>query len=272
MSHFFLYITAALYAIATVIYTAYLFTRKDGTVIVARNIFLAAFASHTVTFISRWFEAGRTPATSLHESLTFFSWLVALLYVVILLKYKQKALGAFVTPFVLFLLITASFLPKEIIPLPPVLESYWLPVHVALAFLGNAFFAVAFFLGIMYVIQERYLKSRKLRGLYFVLPSLDMIDELNYKCLQYGFALLTIVIITGAIWSEHALGSFWLWRPRQIWSLITWFLYAALLHGRITSGWRGKKAAILSGVAFIVLLGSFILINLVAGGAHGLSR
>ena len=127
-------------------------------------------------------------------------------------------------------------------------------------------------LGIMYVIQDKYLKARKLKGLYFVLPSLETLDELNYKCLQYGFPLLTAAIITGAIWSEYATGSYWQWKHRQVWSLITWFLYAALLHGRLTAGWRGRKAAILSGVAFLCLISSFYIINIVLGGAHGLSN
>ncbi|MBI5233873.1 MAG: cytochrome c biogenesis protein CcsA, partial [Deltaproteobacteria bacterium] len=107
------------------------------------------------------------------------------------------------------------------------------------------------------------------KGLYFILPSLDVLDELNYKCLTYGFTLLTLAIITGAMWSERAMGSYWLWQPRQIWSLITWFLYAALLHGRLVSGWRGKKAALFSAGAFIVLIGSFFIINFISGGAHG---
>ncbi|MEK6531354.1 MAG: cytochrome c biogenesis protein CcsA, partial [Deltaproteobacteria bacterium] len=186
-------------------------------------------------------------------------------------KFRQKVLGAFVAPFALLLLLAATFFPRDIIPLSPLLESYWLPVHVILAFMGNAFFAIAFFISLMYIIQERYLKKRRLKGLYFILPSLDVLDELGYKCLQYGFPLLTLAIITGAIWSQHALGSYWDWRPRQIWSLITWFLYAALLHGRLTTGWRGRKAAIFSGTAFMVLLVSFLIINIFAGGAHGLS-
>lgn len=272
MSEIFFHITVAVYLVATFVYTAYLFSRKDKYILVAQTALIAGFVTHTATIVSRWIESGRTPATSLHESLTLFSWITVGLFMLVLLRYKQKVLGAFVTPFALVLLITASLLPKEIIPLSPVLESYWLPVHVILAFLGNAFFTLAFFLGIMYIIQERYLKSRKLKGLYFVLPSLDTIDELNYKCLQYGFPLLTIAIITGAIWSEYSIGNYWDWKPRQIWSLITWFLYAALLHGRLTAGWRGKKAAIFSGVAFMILLSSFIIINLASGGAHGLAR
>lgn len=272
MSEIFLHITAFIYFAATCVYAAYLIARKDKLLSTAQWLFIGGIGPHIFAVVSRWMEAGRTPATSLHESLMLFSLIIVVLYLIILFKYRQRVLGAFIAPFALVLIITASLLPKEIIPLSPVLESYWLPVHVMLAFLGNAFFAMAFFLGMMYIIQEHYLKSRKLKGLFFVLPSLEVLDELNYKCLQYGFPLLTAAIITGAIWSEYAVGSYWDWKPRQIWSMITWFLYAALLHGRLTSGWRGKKAAIFSGTAFVVLIGSFIIINLVSGGAHGLSK
>ncbi len=264
------YITAVLYAAATSVYTAYLFTRKDRVIAFAQRILYGAFVFHSATLISRLVASGRTPATNLHESLVFFAWLVVLTYIFLLFRYRQKTLGAFVTPFALILILTASFLPGEVIPLSPALESFWLPIHVAIAFLGNAFFAIAFFLGVMYLIQEHYLKTRRLKGLFFIMPALDTLDELNYKFLQYGFTLLTLAIISGSMWSQYTVGSYWDWKPRQIWSAITWFLYAALLHGRLTSGWRGRKAAIFSGIAFIVLLGSFIVINLVMGGAHGL--
>ncbi len=269
MSSIFFHITAAGYLAATFAYIGYLVTHRDRIVALARNILLSGFVFHTLTIAARWMESGRTPATNLHESLTFFAWILVGLYLFVLYEYRLPVLGAFVTPVALLLIITASFLPAEIVPLAPVLESYWLPVHVTLAFLGNAFFTLAFLFGVMYLIQEHYLKSHRPGGLYFVLPSLQILDELNYKCLQYGFPLLTLAIITGAIWSEYALGSYWLWEPRQIWSLITWFLYAALLHGRLTSGWRGRKAALFSGGAFAVLIGSFLIINIISGAAHG---
>ncbi len=264
-------IGAVFYIFATLLYILYLLTRKDRFASIAQGGLIGGFAVHTIGVALRALEAGRTPVTTLHESLSFFSWFVVALYLYVLVKFRQKVLGAFVAPFALLLLLAATFFPRDIIPLSPLLESYWLPVHVILAFMGNAFFAIAFFISLMYIIQERYLKKRRLKGLYFILPSLDVLDELGYKCLQYGFPLLTLAIITGAIWSQHALGSYWDWRPRQIWSLITWFLYAALLHGRLTTGWRGRKAAIFSGTAFMVLLVSFLIINIFAGGAHGLS-
>jgi cytochrome c-type biogenesis protein CcsB len=268
-SYILFHITAALYLAATLIYIAYLVTHREAIVTVATNVLFGGFASHTLTIISRWIESGGTPATTFHDSLTLFAWITVAIYVILYLRYRLSVLGAFVSPFALVLIISASLLPREIVPLAPILTSWWLPIHVILAFLGNSFFALAFLFGVMYLIQEHYLKSRKVGGLYFLLPSLEVLDELNYKCLTYGFPLLTLAIITGALWSEYALGSYWMWKPRQTWSLITWFLYAALLHGRLTSGWRGKRAALFSAGAFGVLLGSFLILNLMLGGGHG---
>ena len=273
MSEIFFYITAAFYFAATAVFFAYLFTHKERLTLIGQYILIGGAVSHGLTILSRWVMSGHTPVTSMHESLIFFSWVLVVICLVVMYRYRQRVIGAFVTPFALVLLLMASFLPRDIIPLSPVLESYWLPVHVSIAFLGNAFFALAFFVGVMYVIQQRYLKSRKLSGMFYVLPSLDLLDELNYRCIQLGFTLLTLAIITGSIWSEYALAD-WMSdkvRVRQIWSFITWILYAALLHGRLTAGWRGRKAALLSGAAFLVLIGSFFIINFVLGGAHGLT-
>ncbi len=272
MNIIFFYITVIAYLFATFISIIYLIIHNDKFIGIANKVILAGFASHTLTIASRWFEAGRAPFVNLHEALSLFSWMVVVIYLLIFLRHKLTVLGAFVAPFALLLIITASFLPKEIIPLAPALESYWLPIHVSLAFLGNAFFAMTFLFGIMYVIQERYLKSKRVGGLYFLLPSLDILDELSYRCLTYGFPLLTLAIITGAIWAEYAWGSYWSWEPRQTWSLITWFLYAALIHGRLTVGWRGRKAAIFSIIAFLILVGSFAIIKLFSWGAHAVFR
>lgn len=268
MNLVFFHITVAIYLVATFVYIAYLISHQDRIVRIGGYILIGGFSFHTLTILSRWIEAGRTPATNLHEALTLFSWMVVGIYLLVH-RSGLAVLGSFVAPLALLLLTTASLLPKEIVPLAPVLESLWLPIHVTLALMGNAFFAMAFLSGIMYLIQEHYLKTRKVRGLYFLLPSLEVLDEVGYRCLTYGFPLLTLGIITGAIWAEYAWGGYWSWEPRQTWSLITWFLYAALLHGRLTVGWRGRKAAIYSIIGFLVLLSSFLAINLFSWGMHG---
>jgi cytochrome c-type biogenesis protein CcsB len=100
------------------------------------------------------------------------------------------------------------------------------------------------------------------------LPPLDTLDDINYRCLTLGFPLLTIAIITGAIWAETAWGAYWSRDPKETWSLITWFVYAALLHGRLTTGWRGRRAAIFAVFGFFVLLFTFLGVNLLLEGLH----
>jgi cytochrome c-type biogenesis protein CcsB len=103
---------------------------------------------------------------------------------------------------------------------------------------------------------------------YHRLPSLDLLDRVNYRSLTIGFPLLTLGIITGALWAENAWGSYWQWDPKETWSLITWFIYAALVHARLTVGWRGRKAAWLSIVGFLAVLFTFLGVNLLLGGLH----
>jgi len=152
--------------------------------------------------------------------------------------------------------------------LSPMLDSWWFPIHVGLAFLGNAVFAVAFIAGVMYLLQERMLKNKRLSALFFRLPSLDTLDSLNYRCLTWGFPLMTMGIISGAVWAHSAWGSYWRWDPKETWALISWFVYAALLHGRLAIGWRGRRAALLAIIGFLCLLFTFLGVNLLLSGLH----
>jgi cytochrome c-type biogenesis protein CcsB len=120
----------------------------------------------------------------------------------------------------------------------------------------------------MYLLMEKELKHKKMGAIFKRLPSLNVLDDINYRCLTIGFPLLTLGIITGSIWAEYAWGSYWSWDPKEVWSLITWLLYAALLHGRMTVGWRGRKAAILAIVGFCAILFTFLGVNLLLPGLH----
>jgi cytochrome c-type biogenesis protein CcsB len=267
------YCTLGIYCIATFAYLAYLL--KPGKMLgqAAHWLIAAGFATHLAFTVARYLEAGHTPITNLHESLSFFSLAVVGVFIAFERRYNVLILGSFVTPLALLLLVASSLYSSVIPQLPPALKSRWLFVHTSLAFLSYATFAVAFGAAIMYLIQERFLKKKRLGPLYQKLPSLDVLDEINYRCLTFGFPLLTIAIITGAIWAETAWGTYWSWDPKETWSLITWFIYAALLHGRLTTGWRGKRAALLSIVGFFVLLFTFLGVNLLPGDSlHSYDR
>src|SRR4030067_1860596 len=272
MDVFFFKFASFLYLFGTLAYRAYVLCLKGVLSRTAAIIVSFGFASHTLAILTRYFEAGYPPVTNLSESLSFFAWMIIGLLLMANLKYKIKVLGSFLPPIALILMLFAFALPKEILPLAPVLRSFWHPFHVTFAFLGNAIFTLAFCSGVIYLIQEHQLKSKKMGAIAKRLPSLKVLDDLNYRALTFGFPLLTLGIITGAVWAEYAWGRYWGWDPKETWSLITWFLYAALLHQRLTVGWRGRKAAIMAIVGFLAVLFTFLGVNLLLSGLHTYSN
>lgn len=256
------------YFAATIVSVLELFKGTKATTRILLSLAVAGFLLHTVNIIARFILAGHMPTASLHEASSFFSWCIVLLFFFLEYRYRIGLLGSFVMPIVFVLMLSSSMLPRKIEPLSPVLQSYWLGIHTILAFIGDAAFAMAFGIGIMYLIQEHHVKSKKLGGLFQRLPSLQILDEINYKLITIGFPFLTLAIVTGALWAESAWGSYWRWDPKEVWSLITWFIYALVLHARLTAGWRGKRAAILSIVGFLTVLFTFFGVNLLLKGLH----
>jgi cytochrome c-type biogenesis protein CcsB len=110
----------------------------------------------------------------------------------------------------------------------------------------------------MYLIQENQIKRKQLGSMYNRLPSLETLDRLNHYSLMWGFCFLTIGMITGSIYAQYALGKYWQWDPKEVWTLITWLFYAVLLHERLAVGWRGRRAAILSIIAFAIVIFTFV--------------
>lgn len=256
------------YFAATIVGVLELFKGTKTTSMIMLSLSVIGFVLHTSNIIARYIISGHIPITNLHEASSFFSWCIVLIFFFLEYRYRPGLLGSFIMPVVFILMLSSSMLPREIEPLSPLLQSYWLGIHTVLAFIGNAAFAMAFAIGIMYLIQERHVKSKHLDGLFQRLPSLQMLDDINYRLITIGFPLLTLAIITGALWAESAWGSYWRWDPKEVWSLITWLIYAAVLHARLTAGWRGKRAAILSIIGFCAVLFTFFGVNLLLKGLH----
>jgi cytochrome c-type biogenesis protein CcsB len=263
--------TAFFYFVGSLFYLYFIITQKEKGARLGRMFLLVGVILHTAGFALRYAVAGYTPITNLFESLSFFALAIAATFLVVEIRYNLRILGSFVAPLAFMFSVFAAFLPGEVAGLAPALNSYWLPIHVLLLFVGDAVFAVAFGAGIMYLLQEKQVKRKKMGAIFRRLPSLDVLDDINYRCLTIGFPLLTMGIITGSIWAEYAWGSYWSWDPKETWSLITWLLYAALLHGRLTVGWRGRKAAILAIVGFGAVLFTFLGVNLLLPGLHSYS-
>src|ERR1039457_2137872 len=236
----------------------------------------------TIAIGLRWKESydmgfGHAPLSNLYESVVFFSWTIILIYMFIDLKYKYRVVGAFVVPFALLGMTWAQLgLKTGIEPLVPALQSNWLLYHVITCFLGYAAFAVACGVSIMYLIkashEENTSNTASAGGLMSLFPPTRILDDLNYRAIMIGFPLLTIGIITGAAWANYAWGTYWSWDPKETWSLIVWFVYAAFLHARFTRGWVGKRAAWLSVIGFAATIFCYLGVNLFLSGLHSYGK
>ena len=262
------YLTLALYGIATLAYLTRLARTSPFSATLARRLLLAGFVTHCLAVIHRFIAAGHLPITNMHESLSFFALSIIGIYLYFEQRYQVNTLGSFVVPFALLVTLGAGLVPTTIKPLNPALQSAWIYSHTILAFGAYACFTIAGTVAALFLLQSHFLKKKQLGSLFLKLPSLDSLDEIGYRCLAFGFPMLTVAIITGAIWASRAWGSYWSWDPKESWSLITWLIYAALLHGRLTTGWRGKRAAILTIIGFLMMLFTFIGVNLWLPGLH----
>lgn len=253
------------YLISALIYIVFLCLKKESNY--GYWMTILSFAIHTLSIVMRGIEANYLPMAGLFESMSFFAWMIILIFCFIEYRYKLKVLGAFILPVTCAILFCGYFFPKEIIPLVPALQSYWLGIHVTLSLFSYGAFVSGFEFGTMYLIQDKSLRLKK-QDAYLQLPSLDILDNLSYKSISLGFLFLTAGIITGAMWANSAWGSYWSWDPKETWSLITWFIYAIYLHSRFVSGWRGKKSAYLTIIGFGCVIFTFLGVNLLLPGLH----
>ena len=254
--------------LATAAFIVYLVRQNKSVYHWAYRLLLAGFAFLTLFVGYEYYALGVAPVLTLKSSLSFFAWTVLLVYVLFHLKFRLMVLGSFVAPVAACLLILSSTLPAGDVMVKPVFRSLWLPVHIGTAFVGNGFFAVTFVAGIMYLIQESQIKKKRLGSLYSRLPSLETLDSINHFALICGFTFMTAGMITGSIYAQYALGSYWRWDPKEVCSLMAWIFYAVLLHERLAVGWRGRRAALLSLFGFLILALAFVGANLWLSDYH----
>ncbi len=271
MSHtlIFSYVTF-IYFISFVLYLFRMIVKKEFWGYAASTGAWLGLLAHTFALIIRWKTSyrlgfGHAPLTNLYESLIFFAWSIMLLYLLIEWRIKNRMLGAFVVPVAFLIMAYASIAPgvnNKIEPLIPALQSNWLTTHVLTCFMGYAAFTVAFGCGLLYLWKgSKDKKNGNNSSFAGNLPSPDMLDILIYQSTTLGFVFLAMGIMTGSIWAHYAWGSYWSWDPKEIWSLITWLIYAIMLHARYVRGWRGKRMAIMAIAGFISVLFTYFGVN-----------
>jgi cytochrome c-type biogenesis protein CcsB len=260
---------AFLYILSGIGYIVYL-VRQDAVWNQAGYyLLIAGCLLHTTVIGYGTILAGYLPVRNLRETLSMVAWAMAVLFILFQFRYHLKILGVFASPLSAVVMIISTQLPAEVLQAPASFNSIWLYFHIVTVFLGDAAFALAFGAGIFYLVQEQAIKTKTHGFFYRRLPSLEFIDTTGYACIVVGFSLLTIGLITGFAYAKTVWGHFWSGDPKEIWSGIAWLLYAALLHGRISLGWRGRKAAIMAIIGFAVLMFTFFGVNFFLKGHHG---
>jgi ABC-type transport system involved in cytochrome c biogenesis permease subunit len=247
-----------LFCLAALVYLAFQFSKKSALANAGFWIAAAGLTSHTAALILRTISSGHAPFTNMFESMSFLAWAVMLAYLIIDRKYKIPRIGAYMLLIVIGIIALAStpLMPKEATPLVPALQSYWLWLHVSVTMLGEAFFAVAFIASIMYLTAKEPEKK-------------DKMDSVSYRCVAVGFPLFTLGgLVFGMVWAYKAWGTYWSWDPKEVWSLITWIVFALYLHTRIVMGWKGKRSAIIALLGFLAALFTYFGVNYLLAGLH----
>jgi len=248
------------------------------------NILLA------VLLILRWIDSGHFPLSNLYESLIFLAWSFTAIHISCIFAFQNLTfLNAITTPITLLTYTFASFsLPpamQKATALVPALQSNWLMMHVTIMILSYAALLCGSLIAFVFLLVPASLKfeqpnsSLQLETLDTIttepLPQVGVLsafgqtlDNLSYRILGLGFPLLTLGILSGAVWANEAWGSYWSWDPKETWALITWLVFAIYLHTRLTKGWRGTKSAMLATLGFVTVWVCYLGVNLLGSGLH----
>jgi len=250
------------YLASTCLYLLHLRIRRPLVLRGAIGLVAVAFALQTFILGQRWIAAGYLPVTNLFATLFFFSWALAATYLYFELRYRIHAAGLFVIFLNLLLLGGALQRDPAIPPLIPALDTPLFTLHIAFSFLGYAFFAMAFSLGVLYLLQKRLASE--------LLPGPELLRKLNEEAIFLGFCLFTLCMLLGSLWAYVAWGYYFSWNIKGVWSFLVWLFYAGMCHAKFVRRWQGTGYAILSIAGFGVVLFTYLGIGLLLQSNHPL--
>jgi ABC-type uncharacterized transport system permease subunit len=243
MSLFWLRVTLALYSLGLLHALITIVSRRTKTFPFALGAISLGAVFHFVSLVEDGLSAGRLPISTFQQAVSTSALLLVAVFLLAYWRYRFEALCVFVFPLAFMLTLAAAISPEAPATEGPLLRSGWLYLHAGMFFLGHALLFVTFAAGLMYLLQERELKSKKPRAFYYRLPPLESLDDLARKTLAIGFTLVTVGIIIGAAFASAKMGRDWPLDHKVAWSFVAWFIYLGLIVSRWTAGWRGRKAA-----------------------------
>lgn len=243
-------------ALSTIGYLFSLVVKRVRLAKVSTWILAIAFGFLTINLLFALVSSSLLINPGSHDFLSLCAWSVCAVYLALQFKTKTRVLGAFISPFILLFMIAAGETAGKSL-LPQNLQNWLTAVHLFFVIMGEALFIIASCAGLMFIMQNSLLKNKKLSRMSMLLPSLSDLDRINHICLLWGFPILSMGIIAGAIFAELNWQTGWLTDPKVIWTFAGWIIYGFLLHQRLAIGWKGYRMALISGIAFILLLLSY---------------
>ena len=245
---------------------------------IGTSLTVLAFIFHLAATVTRGLAAGRVPWANLYEFAMMGTLLIVAVFLVVLTRIDLRFLGTFITGLVVVLLgLSATNFYVDVSPLIDPLKSVWLVIHVFVASLGTAFFALAFALSVIQLMQSR--RERLISegaektgpGFLRTFPGSERLESMAYRFTIIGFILWTFTLIAGSIWAYYAWSRFWGFDVKETWTFVIWVLYAGYIHARATRGWRGNPSAWLAIVGFSAVLFNFTIVNVFFKGLHAYS-
>jgi ABC-type uncharacterized transport system permease subunit len=255
MSHALHSIACHGYGVAAVLYLAYLVRQWRPLAVAGRVLVGSGLALHAVALVSS-LAAQQGRPLGIEQGCSILAFLLLSIYLLLDARYRRPVLGAFLVPLSLVALVPGILLSSGYRP-PPSLKAPLLPLHISVALLGLAAFAVAAGVAGMYLLLERQVKGKHFGLLFSRLPPLEFLDDLNHRLVLWGFIALSVTVVTGAFFVSGK-GIFWAWEPKEIASVVAWVGFGALLYARFLAGWRGKRVALMTMAGFCLLLVSFV--------------
>lgn len=242
----------------------------DRLAAIAAALTILGFGLHLLGVLARGLAAGRAPWGNMYEFAVVAALTATGAFLVFLRREPVRALGVWITALVVLTLglaVTVLYTPAG--ALVPVLNTYWLVIHVAAAITAGGVFTVSFVATVLYRVRLRAERtgrgSRRYAG---GLPSSDALNRVTHTAVLFGFPIWTFAVIAGAIWAENSWGRYWGWDPKETWAFITWVMYAAYLHAEATAGWRGTKASWFSLLGYAAFIFNFFGVNMWISGLH----
>jgi cytochrome c-type biogenesis protein CcsB len=294
-------VTLALYLGAAVAYFHHLAFRRPGVLAAGRAVAAIGVVVHLSSVVSRGVAAGRVPWGNMYEYVSVVGLLLVVAFMVTERRWRTEAAGGFVLGVAVGAMGAATLIYVPPGPLVPALNSYWLRIHVVMATLASALFTLGTVFTGLYLWQDRR-ERREARVTAPIprpalvgaggngqaedyvpaeepepkgptprrgrLPAAAVLDRIAYRTIVFAFPIWTLAVIFGAIWAEEAWGRYWGWDPKEVWSFITWVVFAGYLHARATVGWRGRPAAVLAVIGFVALVFNLVVVNTVIAGLH----